>query len=621
MPPASHDPVEILRERFLEAMRAAFPDSLPDGADPHITPSRNPKFGDFQANAAMALGKALNLQPRDVALRIVQRLDLTGVAEPVTDKNVAGPGFINVTLSASALADLLSAMDTPALGVPAPTHAETVAVDLCGVNLAKQMHVGHLRATVIGDALARTYERLGHTVYRQNHLGDWGLPIAMVVAAVRRGAERGDLNLNTLTLDDLDRIYRDAQRACDADEKGLAAVERFDLGPKARAELEEQAHGAREMLADAKRTLIALQSGDAHTVRLWERIAQITLDECLTLCARLNATVLPEHTAGESSYRDELAEIVQDLESRGVAVESDGALVVPLKDVGIEQPLLIRKRDGGFLYATTDLAGIRRRVRTLGAQRLVYTVDARQSLHFKQVFAAAKKAGYAHTATGADASLTHAAFGTVLGEDNRPLKTRSGENVRLAALLDESVARALDAVTQRNPELTLDERTRIAEAVGVAAIKYTDLSSDRVKDYVFSFDRMLAFEGDTGPYLLYALVRTRSIFRKARERFDDVDAARGAPFAIGAHEEKTLALTLLRYPNTLAAVADACEPHRLCAYLYELANAFSAFFAACPVLQADDAPTRLSRLRLCDLTARTLEDGLHTLGIPTLDRM
>ncbi|TVQ60195.1 MAG: arginine--tRNA ligase, partial [Phycisphaerales bacterium] len=494
-------------------------------------------------------------------------------------------------------------------------------VDLCGVNLAKQMHVGHLRSTVIGDALARVFARLGHDVKRQNHLGDWGLPIAMVVNAVRFAVERNALDLGALTLDDLDRIYRAAQRECDADRKGLAAVERFGLGPKAEAELQEQVRGADEAIARAKHTLVALQSGDPATVRLWERIAGVTLDECLAVCARLHADVRPEHTAGESSYRDELADIVQDLESRGVAVESDGALVVPLKDEGIEQPLLVRKGDGGFLYATTDLAGIRRRVQTLGADRAVYAVDARQSLHFKQVFAAATKAGYARTRRGEDAALVHAAFGTILGEDNRPFKTRSGENVRLSALLDEAVERALAAVRERNPDLPEPEKRAIAESVGVAAIKYADLSGDRVKDYVFNFDRMLAFEGDTGPYLLYALVRTRSISRKAQERFGDADTAAAAPFIVEAPEEKTLALALLRYRGALNAVAESCEPHRLCAYAYDLANAFSAFFAACPVLQAPDEGARLARLRLCALTARTLEDALHTLGLPTLERM
>ena len=602
-------------------MRDAFPEGLPEDADPLITPARQPKLGDFQSNAAMPLAKAMGKPPREIAARIVERLDLTGVAEPLTPESVAGPGFINVRLSSAALGGLLEAIDTPALGVEPPRRVETVVVDLCGVNLAKQMHVGHLRSTVIGDALARVFARLGHAVVRQNHLGDWGLPIAMVVSAVRRGVERGAIDLDALTLDELDRLYRGAQRACDADHKGLEAARRFGLGPKALAELETQVGGAEEALAEAKRTLVALQSGDAETVRLWERIASITLDECLAICARLRADVRPEHTAGESSYRDELAEVVRDLESRGVAVESDGALVVPLEDAGIEQPLLVRKRDGGFLYATTDVAGVRRRVQQLGADRAVYAVDARQSLHFRQVFAAARKAGYTRTGRGGDAALVHAAFGTILGEDNRPLKTRSGENVRLSALLDEAVARAGDAVRERSAELPEDERRVIAEAVGVAAIKYADLSGDRVKDYVFSFDRMLAFEGDTGPYLLYALVRIRSIFRKASERGVVAEEASRAPFRVEAPEEKALALALLRYPAALAGVAEACEPHRLCAYLYELASAYSVFFGACPVLQAPDDATRLARLRLCALTARVLEDGLNTLGLPTLERM
>jgi arginyl-tRNA synthetase len=309
-----------------------------------------------------------------------------------------------------------------------------------------------------------------------------------------------------------------------------------------------------------------------------------------------------------------------------VAEPSQGALIVRLDEFGIAEPLLVRKSDGGFLYATTDLAGVRRRVQKIGADRVVYAVDARQSLHFRQVFAASKKAGYARRPDGSDAALEHAAFGTVLGDDGRPFKTRSGESVRLSDLLDEAVERAEKAVADRDPDLPASERRRIADGIGMAAIKYTDLSTDRVKDYVFNFDRMLAFEGDTGPYLLYALVRIKSIFRKAAERGIDVsrfEPATGAtpiPFAISEPAEKTLALALLRYPAAVASVADTLKPHLLCAHLHDLAGAFAGFFQACPVLQADE-PTRSARLRLCALTARVLEDGLNTLGIPTVERM
>lgn len=641
----THDPAAILRERLTDAILAALRDlgiEPPAQIDPILTPSRQPKLGDFQSNAAMPLAKLAGKNPRELAHAIVKHLDVRGVAEPVTEANIAGPGFINLFLSRDALANALGAMDSPPpargrdegeglhrlpewegsqsyLGISPAAPPKTVVIDLCGVNLAKQMHVGHLRATVIGDALARTFERLGHTVIRQNHLGDWGLPIAMVTDRVMRESKAGRIDLNNLTLDGLDAHYRAAQRDCKADARGLAMVNKYNLGPKALAELEEQVRGAEESLAQAKQTLIKLQSGDPETVRVWERIAQITVDECVRICARMNAIVLPEHTAGESSYRDELAGIVQDLESRGVATESKGALVVDLADVGISEPLLVRKSDGGFLYATTDLAAIRRRVQKLGADEVVYCVDARQSLHFKQVFAGAHKAGYTTKPDGTVARLEHAVFGTILGEDGKPFKTRSGENVRLASLLDEAIERAARAVADRNPDLTSTEMLTIARAVGIGAIKYADLSGDRVKDYVFSFDRMLAFEGDTGPYLQYALVRVKSIQRKAREQ--GIADWSDAPLLIDTPEEKRLALIALRYPSVVESVAEALEPHRLCNYLYELAGSFSGFFTACPVLQADTDEIRASRLRLCALVGMILEDGLSLLGITALERM
>jgi len=620
----THDPVQILRERFIAAMRAALGDDCPPDADPIIGTARNPQFGDFQSNAAMPLGKRLGKKPREIASAIVEHLDLTGIAMPVDESSIAGPGFINIKLSPDALASLLDALDTPQLGVEPPTKPETIVVDLCGVNLAKQMHVGHLRATVIGDALARIFERQGHKVVRQNHVGDWGLPIAMVTARIGELAASGEIDLEALTLDDLDSAYRAAQRRCAPDRRGLDAVIKYDLGPKAQAELEEQVAGAEEALDSAKQTLIKLQSHDEATVALWQRIADVTMNACHDVCERLRATVPPESAAGESTYRDELAGVVDDLVGRGLAVESNGALVINLEDVGIAEPLLIRKSDGGFLYATTDMAGIRRRVQKLGADRCVYAVDARQGLHFKQVFAGAIKAGYARKPDGTDARLDHAAFGTVLGEDNRPFKTRSGENVKLADLLDEAVTRAREQIHEKNPDLTGDEQTQVAEAVGISAIKYADLSSDRVRDYVFSFDRMLMFEGDTGPYLLYALVRIKSIFRKAQEQLgvteSDIDAMR-PDFSLGAPEERALALTLLQYAGVIDAVADTLKPHLLCGYLRTLAEDFSRFFGQCPVLKAPDEPTRNARLRLCRLAGRTLEDGLTTLGLVPVERM
>ena len=347
----------------------------------------------------------------------------------------------------------------------------------------------------------------------------------------------------------------------------------------------------------------------------------MTKAACLENCRRLRTQIDEKSWAGESSYRLELAPLIEDLQSRAVAEEDRGALVVKLDDRGIREPCLVRKSDGGYLYATTDLAAIRRRVQEFGADEVIYCVDARQGLHFKQVFEAAKKAGYADEKRGGQARLAHAAFGTILGEDGKPFKTRSGENVKLSNLLDEAEERALRVVREKNADLPADEAREVAEAVAIAAIKYADLSNERIKDYVFSFDRMLAFEGNTGPYLLYALVRLRSIFRRAEEA--GVDTGReisASPLAIGEPEEKQLALALLRYPQSVRAVTESLEPHRLCAYLYDLATAFSAFFDRCHVIKADPE-IRGSRLRMCDLTRRVLADGLGVLGLPTVERM
>lgn len=612
--PAQFDPVEILGERFRAAIARVLPDA--GEVDPMIAPARSAAFGDFQCNAAMGLAKRLGRNPRELAVEIVGAVDVSGVAEALDASSVAGPGFINIRLLPHALGDLLAALDSPALGLPAPAEPETVVVDLCGVNLAKQMHVGHLRSTVIGDALARAFERLGARVVRQNHVGDWGLPIAMVVTKLMEETAAGRIDLADLTLAQLDTLYKQAQRECSPPRHAMAMVRRYDLGPKAEAEIGVQLQEAEEHLTTAKRTLVRLQAREAEVVEVWRRIYEVTMRACLDNCATLHARVSEAASAGESSYAEELGPLVQDLLSRGIAEESEGALVVRVE--GVSEPCIVRKRDGGFLYATTDLAAIRRRVQTFGASRVIYAVDARQSLHFRQVFGAAAKAGYA-SVNGRAARLEHAAFGTVLGEDNRPFKTRSGEAARLRDLLEEAITRAEGVVAQKNPDLDPAERRRIGAAVGIAAVKYADLSSDRIKDYVFSFDRMLAFEGNTGPYLLYALVRIRSIFRRAGERGIAFDGA--AALRIEQPAEKALALKLLAYPSTVRAVGEHLEPHRLCTYLYELATAFSAFFDQCPVLAAEDAGVRGSRLRLCHIAARVLEDGLGVLGMPTVERM
>lgn len=648
---AALDPGAILADCFARAISRAYP-ALEGAIDAMVSPSRAPApnkagtdkpspakvpdFGDYQCNAAMPLAKRVGTKPQDVARAIVAAAAtdprVAELCEPLTDASIAGPGFINIRLKSEALGGLLLHLDRPDLATPPPTSPQTIVVDLMGVNLAKQMHVGHLRSPIVGDAIARLFERQGHNVIRQNHVGDWGLPIAMVTARLMRQISAGQLSLDTITLDQLDIAYKAAQAECQRDTEGLAAVKKFDLGPKALAELEEQVNGATEAFLRARQTLIDLQRKEPKTYAVWQRIAEVTMRECLAACARLHINLTDAHSAGESSYADELSPLIDDLIARGIAIEDQGALIVRLDEPSrdsageplwepIKEPCLVRKTDGGYLYATTDIAAVKRRVQKFGAHRAVYAIDARQSLHLRQVFASSIKAGYAiHPGTGRPAVLQHAAFGAVLGEDGKPFKTRSGESVKLADLLNETVERATAKVREKSPDLAPEELARVAEAVGMAALKYADLSNDRARDYMFSFDRMLAFEGNTGPYLLYALVRIKSIFRKAAERGIDLAAWPSTRFAIAEPAEKALALVLLKYPATLASAGETIEPHRICQYLYDLAGAFASFFDRCPVLQAEGS-TRDARLRLCDLTARVLEDGLHVLGIPTVDRM
>jgi arginyl-tRNA synthetase len=636
-PSTDLDPVSLLAHRFRKAMAQAFP-AISGDMDPLIAPNKNPAAGDFQSNAAMGLSKRVGKPPRDAAKAIVAALNVDDLCEPVTEAAIAGPGFINLRLRSDALARLATGMDSPTFGVALPAAPMTIVVDLCGVNLAKEMHVGHLRSTIIGDAMARIFDRLGHRVFRQNHLGDWGLPIAMVCGRVKREVQAGRLDLATIVLTDLDKHYKAAQKECAPPASLGSVLEDFApfLTSKFMAEWADEIDSGKTALAAlavAKKTLVDLQAKEPGILKVWQRIVDVTIAACAENCRRLGAIVLPEHTAGESSYAEELGPVVEDLLARKIAEIDDGAVVVRL-DVpelvaageAVKEPCLIRKRDGGYLYATTDVAAIKRRVQSLGADRVVYCVDARQGFHFKQVFAAAKRAGYA-TRHGHAATLTHAAFGTILGDDGRPFKTRTGENVKLSDLISEGVSRAgteLKSRTGEGVEVNEAEFDATAWAVGVAAIKYADLSIERVKDYAFSFDRMVAFEGNTGPYLLYAYARTRSIFRKAAEQGIEgggIGGWRAAPIVLGEPAERALALTMLKYPGALAAAGEAAEPHRLCQFLYELAGSYSAFYTNCPILTAETPAVRASRLRLCDLASRLLADGLKTLGLPVVEKM
>ena len=608
--PAS-DPATELDARFRAAIRAA----AGVDADPAIRASGNAKFGDYQVNAAMALAKELGKNPREVADAVLKAADLAGIAAKC---EVAGPGFINVTLERAFVENRLAALEaSPSFGIPPAADPHAVVIDLCGVNVAKQMHVGHLRATIIGDSLARVFERLGRKVWRENHLGDWGLPIAMTLAKLVR--EKRDFA--RLTLDDLNAAYRGAQKETATDD--LDAAHEFRCGPHRLAELELQYEPSRAAMEDAKKTLIRLQSGDAEIVRLWERLIEVTMEQVYEAARTLNAKLGPENNRGESFFRDRLAGVVDAFKSSGLAKSDKGAMVVPFSDR--ERPLLIQKSDGGFLYATTDLAAVRFRTFELDGDLVVYVVDARQRDHFKDVFDAARLIGWNKTNDGTESTLVHLGFGAVLGADKKPLKTRSGENFTLKDLLDEACERGAAEVMRRAADpnapthgLAESELRAIGAAVGIAAVKYADLSGDLTKDYVFDLDRMVAFEGDTGPYLQYAHARIASILSKSGE---SADAIARAPLTLAEPAERALALHILRYPQMVLDVGRSLETNRVGLYLRTLAELFNAFYQSCPVLKAEDAPTRLARLRLCAVARAVLADGLSLYGIAAPERM
>jgi arginyl-tRNA synthetase len=570
------DPRRALAPLFDNAVAAALgPEHA--SVDPMLRPSRH---GDYQANLAMGLGKALGRPPRDVAAAIVAELPMGALLERA---EVAGPGFINLWVSRAYLATELERAWAGDWGLRAE-RAETVVVDYSSPNVAKEMHVGHLRSTIIGDALARVLEALGHRVRRQNHLGDWGTPFGMLIEHLLDGGTEAA----SASVADLNAFYQAARR-------------RFEEDPA---------------FADRARSrVVELQRGDPATIELWQRLVAESLRHFALVYQRLGVSLTEEHVAGESLYNPWLAELMHELADLGLAVESDGALCVfPAGFTGRDDkpvPLIVRKQDGGYGYAATDLSAIRYRTRTLGATRILYVVGAPQAQHLSMVFAVAHAAGWLPQSTRAE----HVAFGAVLGADKKMFRTRSGETVRLADLLDEAIARAEAVVGEKNPHLDRDTRTRIARVVGIGAVKYADLASDRGKDYVFDWDRMLAFDGNTGPYLQYAHARIRSIFRKGALSPD------AGPLSLGDREEKTLGLALLGFPTVVEEVAETLLPHKLCGYLYDLATTFSAFYENCPVLGAPSPEQRDSRLKLCELTARVLGRGLDLLGIEAPERM
>jgi len=554
--------------------------------DPVLRPSDH---ADYQANAAMKLAKSAGVPPREFATAVAAAL---ADASELASVEVAGPGFLNLTLSDDFVASLVSsALADERLGVPAASAPQRVVVDYSSPNVAKEMHVGHLRSTVIGDSLVRLLSFLGHDVVRQNHLGDWGTQFGMLIEHLVESGLAGE------HVEDLNALYQQAKR-------------RFDAEPA--------------FAERARARVVALQGGDPETLALWGSLVAESERHFGEVYRTLGVLLTSDDVRGESFYNELLEPTVDELDSLGLTKIDDGALCVfppgfSGRD-GEPLPLIVRKSDGGFGYAATDLAGVRFRVRDLGADQIVYVVDARQAQHLSMVFAVGLMAGWLGARPDGTPRAEHVSFGTVLGPDGRPFKTREGETVRLLDVLEDGIQRAADAVEAKNPTLDPDTKTAVAQSVGIGAIKYADLSSDRVKDYVFDWERMLSFDGNTAPYLQYAHARCRSILRRAAQDLGDPKPDPASEVFLTAPQERALALHALSFGSAVAAAAEGLQPHRLCTYLFELASAYTTFYEACPVLTAEPS-IRASRLALCELTARTLEAGLGLLGIDAPERM
>ncbi|EBO4931384.1 arginine--tRNA ligase [Salmonella enterica] len=572
----------LLSEKVSQAMIAA---GAPADCEPQVRQSAKVQFGDYQANGMMAVAKKLGMAPRQLAEQVLTHLDLSGIASKV---EIAGPGFINIFLEPAFLAEQVQqALASDRLGVSQPTR-QTIVVDYSAPNVAKEMHVGHLRSTIIGDAAVRTLEFLGHHVIRANHVGDWGTQFGMLIAWLEKQQQE---NAGDMALADLEGFYRDAKKHYDEDE---AFAER------------------------ARNYVVKLQSGDAYFREMWRKLVDITMTQNQITYDRLNVTLTHDDVMGESLYNPMLPGIVADLKAKGLAVESEGATVVFLDEFknkeGDPMGVIIQKKDGGYLYTTTDIACAKYRYETLHADRVLYYIDSRQHQHLMQAWTIVRKAGYVPDSV----PLEHHMFGMMLGKDGKPFKTRAGGTVKLADLLDEALERARRLVAEKNPNMPADELEKLANAVGIGAVKYADLSKNRTTDYIFDWDNMLAFEGNTAPYMQYAYTRVLSVFRKA-----DIDeqALASAPVIISEDREAQLAARLLQFEETLTVVAREGTPHVMCAYLYDVAGLFSGFYEHCPILSAENDAVRNSRLKLAQLTAKTLKLGLDTLGIETVERM
>ncbi|TDC76901.1 arginine--tRNA ligase [Streptomyces hainanensis] len=578
---------EAVRQRVSDALAAVLPEAA--GADPLL---RRSDRADLQANGMLALAKRLKGNPRELAGRVVGEVATEGL---IGDIEVSGPGFLNITLTDEAiLRTLMARAGDERLGVPVAERPGTVVIDYSQPNVAKEMHVGHLRSTVIGDALTRILEFRGEKVVRRNHVGDWGTQFGMLTQYLIEHPHeldhQGSEESGGAAMSRLNRLYRDSRAVFDSD-----------------PEFKER----------ARRRVVELQAGDAETMALWQRIVDESKIYFNAIYQRLDVLLTDDDLVGESAYNDDLEAMARELEDSGVGVRSDGALCVFFDDVkGPDDqpvPLIVRKADGGFGYAATDLAAIRNRVGALHADTLLYVVDARQALHFRMVFETARRAGWLP-----EGVAHHLPFGTVLGKDGKPFKTRSGETVRLMDLLDEAVERASEVVASKAPDLSAAEVAERATDVGIGAVKYADLSTSRARDYVFDLDRMVSLNGDTSVYLQYAYARIQSILRKAAER--DAAAAPHPELPL-APAERALGLQLDGFGETLASVAETYEPHKLAAYLYGLASHFTTFYDQCPVLAAPEPAMVANRLFLCELTARTLREGMALLGIHTPERL
>jgi len=548
--------------------------------------TKDKSHGDFACNIAMMLAKPAGMNPRELAEKITAALP----QDPrISDTQIAGPGFINFFVNDSWLEQQASkALSAADLGIKKATDndIQTIVVDYSSPNLAKEMHVGHLRSSIIGDAVVRALEFQGHKVIRQNHVGDWGTQFGMLLAYMEEQQNNGE----SLDLADLEGFYR-------------ASKQRFD-------ESEEFATRARELV-------VALQSGDEYCNKLWAEFNSISLEHCLALYKRLGVSLTAADVRGESAYNKDLQSIVDKLTEAKLLTESNGAQCVFLDEFknkeGEPLPIIVQKSGGGFLYATSDLAAIRYRAQELKADRVLYFVDQRQALHFNQVFALAHKAGFASEQT----RLEHLGFGTMNGADGKPFKTRSGGTVKLVDLLDEAEERAIALVRSKNPDMGEEELEKIGKAVGIAAVKYADLSKDRARDYIFNFEQMLSFEGNTAPYLMYAYTRVASIFDKAGLDMNTISG----DIKLDAEPEKDLANKLMQFPEILERLAKKGQPHTLCSYIYEVAGLFSSFYENCPILSAETEEQKQSRLCLAALAGKTIKQGLNLLGITTLERM